>query len=81
MSAAGGSVSPSGRSRARLPTAAVMLVLLGACTSQQVFGTGQEWQKQQCRQIPDTAERARCLQSAARSYEDYKTEADKARPR
>ena len=53
--------------------------LLAACSSQQLYATGQEWQKNECRKIPDAAERQRCLGSNSRSYEDYKSEAGKAR--
>jgi hypothetical protein len=59
--------------------ALVAATLLGACSAQQLYATGREWQKNECRKIPDAAERQRCLESNARSYEDYKAEADKAR--
>ncbi len=52
---------------------------LTACSSQQLYGAGQEWQKQECRKIPDIAERARCEKSAATSYERYRAEAEAAK--
>ncbi len=50
----------------------VLLAPLPACTSQQVYGAGQTWQRNECNRIPDTAERSRCLKSAATSYEEYR---------
>lgn len=52
-------------------------VVVGAqgCTSQQLYGSGQLWQKQECNKIIESQQRARCMQSAARSYDDYQREA------
>jgi len=52
---------------------------LAACSSQQLYAVGQEWQMQECRKIPDTAERARCERSAATSYERYQAELEAAK--
>jgi hypothetical protein len=32
----------------------------------------QGWQQQECRKLPDAAERQRCLGSTAASYDDYR---------
>jgi hypothetical protein len=56
-----------------------LALALSACSSQQLYGVGQEWQKQECRRIPDLAERARCEKSAATSYERYQAEAEAAK--
>ena len=61
-------------------TAFAALVVLGACSSQALYATGQNLQKQECRKIPDLAERSRCERSADLSYERYREEAAPARP-
>ena len=70
-----------------VPTAAIVaLVLLSAslaaCSSRAVYQTVQGWQQQECRKLPDAAERQRCLASTAGSYEDYRRarEAAKGQP-
>jgi hypothetical protein len=55
--------------------AALLLALATACTTQTAYDSGQEWQKAQCRKLPDMAERQRCEKSAALSYDQYQTEA------
>ncbi|AGX86828.1 hypothetical protein Cenrod_0721 [Candidatus Symbiobacter mobilis CR] len=49
-------------------------VALGSCTSQQLYGVGQSWQRNECLKIADQQERSRCLSSASTSYEQYKRE-------
>jgi len=49
------------------------------CTSQQLYGTGQAWQRNECQKIPDAQERSRCLSNASTSYEDYKRQSEAAR--
>ena len=59
--------------------AALALLWLAGCSSQQWYATGKSWQRQEClRQLSDAAERDRCMKSTARSYDDYKAEAAKA---
>ncbi len=58
-------------------TTVVCLVILAAsglqaCSSQQAYGVGQAWQRNECLKISDAQERSRCLASASTSYEDYK---------
>ncbi|OIR07801.1 hypothetical protein GALL_100830 [mine drainage metagenome] len=50
--------------------------LFSGCTSQQLYGTGQEYQRNQCLHIPDKAESDRCLGKINTSYDDYKREKD-----
>jgi len=50
-----------------------------ACTAQQVYGSGQAWQRNQCARIPDKAEYDRCMASVAATYEDYKRETEAGR--
>lgn len=62
----------------RLASNLVALLLLGGCSLQQVYGTGQQWQRNECQKINDREERTRCEKSAATSYEDYKAQAERA---
>jgi len=59
--------------------AAAPLLLLAACSSQQLYNVGQGWQKQECLKLPDIAERQRCEKSTALSYERYKAEVEAAK--
>jgi hypothetical protein len=61
---------------------AALAVMLGACSSQQLYATGQQWQKQQCSRYADRDERSRCEKNAAgMSYDSYKAESDAAKSR
>lgn len=53
--------------------------LLPACSTETAYLTVMEMRKQECRKIPDLAERARCEKEADRSYDSYKDEAETAR--
>jgi len=47
---------------------------LAACTAEQVYGSGQAWQQNQCGRIPDKAEYDRCMSKAGATYDSYKRE-------
>ena len=53
--------------------------LLSGCSSRQLYGVGQEWQKNECNKIVDMQERNRCMSATATSYEDYKRQSDAAK--
>lgn len=53
----------------------MLLAALSGCTSQQLYASGQGWQKQECQKILDREQRMRCEHSAATSYERYQAEA------
>jgi hypothetical protein len=59
-----------------LSTAVFSIVcsLFSGCTSQQLYGIGQEYQRNQCLHIPDKIESDRCLSKINTSYDDYKRE-------
>ena len=59
--------------------AAAAAVALAGCSSQQLYATGQGWQKQECQKILEREQRTRCEQSAATSYERYQAEAAAAK--
>ena len=50
-----------------------------ACTSQQLYGSGQAWQRQECNKINDSQQRAKCMESAAKSHDEYQKEAAAAK--
>ena len=62
-----------GRSLHNLVAVASLLVLmlLSACTGQQNYRTGQDWQRSECSKISNTQERSRCMAVADMSYEEY----------
>lgn len=53
--------------------------LFGGCSSQQLYGAGQQWQRTECNKLNDRDERTRCERSAATSYESYKSQAEAAK--
>jgi hypothetical protein len=56
------------------------LGILAACSSQQLYTTSQEWQRQECRKLGDAAEQKRCLERASMPYDRYEKERGKASP-
>lgn len=55
-------------------TAAFIALLLTACSSQQLYTTGQNYQRNQCQQLPNQSDRERCLERAGGSYDGYQRE-------
>jgi hypothetical protein len=47
---------------------------LAACSSQQAYGVGQTWQRNQCFKIDDAQERSGCLESANTSFDQYRSQ-------
>lgn len=54
-------------------------LLLAGCSNRMVYQTLQGWQQQECRKIADAAERRRCLDSTAGSYDDYQRQREAAK--
>jgi hypothetical protein len=48
--------------------------LSAGCTSQQLYATGQAYQRNQCQHLPEQGERDRCLSKTNTTYDDYKRE-------
>jgi hypothetical protein len=45
---------------------------LSSCSSQQMYGMGQAWQRNECYRFVDAQEHGRCMASTSMSYEEYK---------
>ncbi len=50
-----------------------LALLLGACSSRQLYHAGQEWQRTECRKLAP-ADQERCLASNAVTYDEYERE-------
>jgi hypothetical protein len=51
---------------------AIVCGLFSGCTSEQIYGTGQAYQRNQCLDMPEQGERNRCLSKTNASYDDYR---------
>ena len=52
-----------------------LVVILTACTSKELYQTGQDYQKSECRNQAQTAEQhAECNRVQSKSYEEYEKE-------
>ena len=63
----------------RILTAAIVaatLTVTSGCATQQLYSTGQAWQRNQCTRLVDQQERERCMANAGASYETYKKQSD-----
>lgn len=58
--------------------ALIASTLVAACSSDQVYNSGQAWRRSTCDQMADREQRDRCIKEADRSYDSFKKEADKA---
>jgi hypothetical protein len=69
-----------------LPLAPVLVLVfvpvlaLTACSTEMVYLSAQQWQKNECGRLQDHEERSRCEKNASLSYERYQAEAAKSRP-
>jgi hypothetical protein len=54
-------------------------LLMQACSSQQLYGTGQEMQRNECRKIVDMQEQRRCMANANVSHDEYKRQSEAAK--
>lgn len=73
-----------GRSALRAPLSLIILVLamlVSACTSQQVYDSGQGWRRNECNRLMDHDERARCMETATMPYDIYKQQVEENKTR
>ena len=58
----------------RTLAACIACATMGACSQQQLYATGQQWQRNQCQKIDDRAERSRCEDGVALSFQQYQAQ-------
>jgi hypothetical protein len=61
-----------------IPVLLLSIACLSGCSSQQLYGVGQGWQRNECNRIIDLQERNRCMASANASYEEYRRQSEAA---
>jgi hypothetical protein len=61
-----------------IPTALLVALALPACSTEQLYGSAQAWQRNQCSKIPDKTEFDRCMAKADTTYESYKRQTESA---
>lgn len=49
----------------------LVLASITGCTTRQLYGGAQAWQRNECQRIQDPELRDRCRKSAAKSFDDY----------
>jgi hypothetical protein len=47
------------------------LLPLSACSTEQLYRSGQGWRENQCARIPDSTEAARCVTDTRKAYQSY----------
>ena len=57
----------------------IMLLLLSACSSEQLYATGRNAQRLECMKQADSVLRDRCMKDAGMSHHTYQKEAEAAR--
>lgn len=59
-----------------LITTLLPVAILGACSSEQAYMAGREWQRDQCNKMKNMDDRQRCVKEADQPYDRYKQDAD-----
>jgi hypothetical protein len=49
----------------------LLLIALAGCSSQQLYGAGPAWQRNECLRIADESARSRCLSNASIPHDQY----------
>ena len=70
----GGAARAAPHRRARRCVIAVAVLVLGGCSAEQVYGSGQAWQRHQCERLADTEQRDRCIAGTDLTYPQYQTQ-------
>jgi hypothetical protein len=52
----------------------IAILMLTACSAEQMYAAGQGWQRNQCEHLPDKAGRDQCMEKANTSYGQYQRE-------
>jgi len=64
----------------RTAVASWATVLLGACSTDQLYGSVRSYQMLKCYRLQDLSQRDHCLQDAVTSYEQYQRDARQLKP-
>lgn len=62
-------------SRSTLPILVCALVLI-ACSGRQVYESAAGWRQNECQKILESADRARCMETATKDYDAYSRQKD-----
>ena len=54
----------------------MLTLLLAGCTGRQIYDSATGWRQNECQKILESAERARCMESANKDYDSYKKAKD-----
>ena len=52
--------------------AALLAIVLSACSEQQLYNNAQGWREAECNKILETPRRERCMKEARQSHGEYK---------
>lgn len=52
----------------------IVFSALYGCTSEQIYSTGQNWQRNECNKLADSQDRERCIKQTSTSYDTYQRE-------
>lgn len=72
-------VFPSGLAPLAVLAAALFALSASGCSNRQVYETLQDWQAQHCERTISENDRARCLQAASDSYDEYRRQREEDR--
>ncbi len=53
---------------------AALPILSSGCSGRQIYESGVGWRQNECQKILESAERARCLETANKDYDSYNRE-------
>lgn len=59
-----------------MKTLACLVLMLTACTTEQAYYIGQQWQGNQCSQLADRQNYDACMRRSGGSYDSYRKERD-----
>jgi hypothetical protein len=52
--------------------------LLSGCSAEQVYDSGQAWQRNECNKLPDKADYDRCVGRTGGTYDSYRRQTEPA---
>lgn len=55
----------------------ILAAALAGCASEQIYASGQNWQRNECAKRADGLARERCTKDASTSYDSYRQQAER----